>query len=86
MQRRAAPRRFAPARPRACAAGFTRDLPDDLTPVGYQGKRDRWGNACRYTNLTTAQGNGTARKNKNLSPINTDFDLWSMGADGESHP
>jgi general secretion pathway protein G len=60
------------------------DLPDDLVPVGYQGKLDPWGRAYQYTNLTSKNGNGAARKNKNLSPINTDFDLWSMGADGDS--
>lgn len=60
------------------------DLPDDLAPVGWQGKLDPWGRAYQYTNLTTTKGNGAARKNKNLSPINTDFDLWSMGVDGQS--
>lgn len=61
-----------------------RDLPDDLVPVGYQGRLDPWGRAYQYTNLAGRNGNGAARKNRNLSPINTDFDLWSMGADGDS--
>jgi general secretion pathway protein G len=61
-----------------------RDLPDDLAAVGYQARLDPWGQAYQYTNLTTARGNGAARKNRNLSPINSDFDLWSMGVDGQS--
>jgi general secretion pathway protein G len=59
-------------------------LPDDLGAVGYGGKKDPWGNAYQYTNLSTVNGNGQARKNKNLVPINTDFDLWSNGPDGSS--
>lgn len=61
-----------------------RRYPDDLTEIGQDGVRDPWGNPYQYTNLTTAKGNGKARKNRNLVPINSDFDLWSMGKDGES--
>ena len=42
------------------------------------------GQPYRYTNLDTAKGNGKARKNKNLVPINSDFDVYSMGKDGET--
>jgi general secretion pathway protein G len=59
-------------------------LPDDLGPVGWSGRMDPWGRAYQYTNLLGVNGNGQARKNKNLVPINTDFDLWSMGPDGAS--
>jgi general secretion pathway protein G len=59
-------------------------LPDDLGEVGYGSKKDPWGNAYQYTNLGAVNGNGKARKNKNLVPINTDFDLWSNGPDGSS--
>jgi general secretion pathway protein G len=60
------------------------DLPDDLGPVKFDGKLDPWGRAYQYTNLISRRGNGAARKNKNLVPLNSDFDLWSMGVDGES--
>ncbi len=60
------------------------ELPDDLGPVGWSGRLDPWGRAYQYTNLAGVNGNGQARKNKNLVPINTDFDLWSMGPDGAS--
>ena len=31
-----------------------------------------------------ARARGSARKNKNLVPINSDFDLYSIGKDGAS--
>jgi general secretion pathway protein G len=57
-------------------------LPDDLTPVGYAGKLDPWSHAYEYFNLRTAHGNGQARKDKKLAPLNSDFDLYSVGPDG----
>jgi len=61
-----------------------RTPPDDLSEVGQAGKLDPWGNPYQYLNLVTAKGNGTARKNRNLVPLNSDFDLYSMGKDGAS--
>lgn len=61
-----------------------RDYPASLAEVGKAGMLDPWGNAYQYTNLWDAKGNGKARKNKNLVPINSDFDLYSMGKDGAS--
>jgi general secretion pathway protein G len=55
--------------------------PPSLAAVGESSKLDPWGNTYQYTDLTTA-GIGKARKNKNLVPINSDFDLWSKGKDG----
>ena len=61
-----------------------RSLPANLTQVGAASMRDPWGNPYQYTNLEDTKGNGAARKNKNLVPINSDFDLYSMGKDGAS--
>lgn len=61
-----------------------RDYPASLAQIGKGGLKDPWGNAYQYTNLTDAKGLGSARKNKNLVPINSDFDLYSMGKDGAS--
>lgn len=61
-----------------------RTLPANLNQVGAGGMRDPWGNPYQYTNLEDINGNGQARKNKNLVPINSDFDLWSNGPDGSS--
>ena len=43
-----------------------------------------WGNPYRYFNLATKKGNGQERKNRNLVPINSDYDLYSSGKDGAS--
>lgn len=61
-----------------------RTPPDDLAQVGQAGKLDPWGNPYQYLNLITMKGKGQARKNRNLVPINSDFDLYSMGKDGAS--
>ncbi len=59
-------------------------LPTDLSDVGQAGLLDPWGNPYQYLNLFTLTGNGQARKDKNLVPINSDYDLYSRGKDGES--
>ncbi len=58
-------------------------FPDTLAEAGLAGRQDPWGNAYQYVNVATANV-GQLRKNKNLVPINTDFDLYSMGADGRT--
>jgi len=58
-------------------------LPDSLSDLGIAVPKDPWGNPYQYTNLATA-GPGAARKDKFLVPINSDYDLWSMGPDGKS--
>lgn len=62
-----------------------RNPPDDLTRIGAAGKRDPWGQPYVYLNLKTA-GIAKARKNKNLVPINSRYDLYSKGKDGASTP
>jgi general secretion pathway protein G len=44
---------------------------------------DPWGNAYRYLNMIGANV-GDVRKDHSLHPLNTDYDLYSMGADGQS--
>jgi general secretion pathway protein G len=58
--------------------------PPTLAGIGMAAKLDPWGNPYQYVNLETAKGKGAARKDKNLVPINSDFDLYSMGKDGAS--
>lgn len=58
-------------------------LPASLAAIGLGGMIDPWGNPYQYTNLHTAP-KGKARKDRFLVPINTDFDVWSMGPDGRS--
>jgi prepilin-type N-terminal cleavage/methylation domain-containing protein len=57
-------------------------LPESLGDAGYDGKLDPWGRPYEYLNLRTSHGNGQARKDKKLKPLNSDFDLYSIGRDG----
>ena len=57
-------------------------FPASLADVGNGGKLDPWGHAYQYVDLTGAGGIGKARKDHKLNPINSDFDLFSMGKDG----
>ena len=57
---------------------------DNLAEVGENDRLDPWGRAYEYIPIDGV-GRG-ARKDKNLVPINTDFDLYSVGADGASAP
>lgn len=59
-------------------------FPDSLADVGNSGAQDPWGRPYQYLNLTTMKGNGQVRKDKNMVPINSDFDLYSVGKDGKT--
>jgi general secretion pathway protein G len=65
-------------------------LPIDLAEIGLQGMLDPYGNPYQYQPSTYIDKKGKekkspgARKDHNLVPVNTDFDLYSMGKDGES--
>lgn len=63
-----------------------RSYPASLTVVGLGGRPDPWGNPYRYLPLEGVNNLGHARKDHSLVPINTDFDLYSMGPDGRSAP
>lgn len=54
--------------------------PATLAEIGLDGRVDPWGNPYRYLRLTNAN-RGAARKDRNLVPINTDYDLYSIGKD-----
>lgn len=60
-------------------------FPNSLGDIGKAGLLDPWGNPYRYLNLSTMSGNGKVRKDKNLVPINSDYDLYSRGKDGDSN-
>ena len=45
---------------------------------------DPWGNEYRYLNFSTVKGKGKFRKDKFLVPLNSTYDLYSMGPDGDS--
>ena len=59
-------------------------LPQSLNDIGMGGLVDPWGKPYQYVNIQNQQGNGKLRKDRNLVPINSDYDLYSMGPDGKS--
>lgn len=61
-------------------------LPDALNETAVTTLVDPWGNPYQFLNIedATGPGLGKVRKDKNLVPLNTDFDLYSMGKDGQS--
>jgi general secretion pathway protein G len=58
--------------------------PASLADVGNAGRLDPWGRPYVYQELASAPGKGAARKDRKLNPLNSDFDLYSMGKDGDS--
>lgn len=65
----------------------TGDFPENLGDVGYGTRRDPYGNIYEYVPLTGtyADKKAKARKDKNLHPLNTDYDLYSRGFDGKTN-
>lgn len=59
-------------------------LPDDLGAVDFGGKLDPWGRPYEFLNLRSMKGNGKARSDQKLAPLNSDYDLYSVGRDGVS--
>lgn len=61
-------------------------LPDSLDEVYGEIPLDQWGNPYQYLRIDggSVKGKGKLRKDKNLVPINSDYDLYSMGPDGKT--
>jgi len=61
--------------------------PDNLGQVGLANKLDPWGRPYEYLNVfSDGLGPPHPRKDLFLHPLNSDYDLYSMGADGKSKP
>jgi general secretion pathway protein G len=61
------------------------NFPTTLAQAGIVPGNDPWGRPYVYLRVQGANP-GLLRKDHNLVPINTDFDLYSMGKDGQSMP
>lgn len=61
-------------------------LPDSLNEVGIGDLLDPWGSPYQYLNFDNSQGQGQKRKDKFQIPLNSTYDLYSMGKDGTSVP
>ena len=62
-------------------------LPASLGEIGWGDLVDPWGNPYEFVPVTLGPGGKLLgfRKDRFLNPINSDFDLWSMGPDGRSN-
>jgi general secretion pathway protein G len=67
-------------------------LPKNLTEVGRANLRDPWNNSYEYleiscdTSLKKCKPPKGARQDKFFKPLNWDFDLYSMGKNGQTTP
>jgi general secretion pathway protein G len=59
-------------------------FPDTLTEAGLGNPVDPWGHLYVYYPIDNVPKGVKVRKDKSLHPVNTDFDLYSLGADGKS--
>jgi general secretion pathway protein G len=61
-------------------------LPATLQVVIGNPPRDPWGSPYRYLRIAgpNPPSRGKVRKDKNLVPINSDYDLYSAGPDGDT--
>lgn len=66
---------------------INRKLPLTLAEVGMADMLDPWENPYQFLNFSTlkGKGNGGMRKDKNMVPVNTDYDLYSMGENGRTN-
>ncbi len=60
-------------------------LPDDLEGIGRAGMLDPWGYPYVYYKFPASNHHPTgARKDRFLVPVNSTYDLYSIGADGKT--
>lgn len=63
-----------------------RQFPASLSVVSNPVPIDPWGHPYQYLaiDINPAPNRGAMRKDKNMNPLNSDFDLYSMGPDGRT--
>jgi general secretion pathway protein G len=59
--------------------------PDSLDEIGTGSIKDPWGRPYQYLNMANDPKNNQCRKIGPIHPLNTDYDLYSKGEDGESN-
>ena len=64
------------------------ELPDSINDIAFGNVKDPWGNPYQYLKIAGGdkKGKGKSRKDHFMVPVNTDYDLYSMGKDGKSQP
>ena len=60
--------------------------PDSLADVGLDSLKDPWGRPYEYLKIFEGgpTASGKQRKDHSLVPVNSDYDLYSMGPDGKT--
>ena len=58
--------------------------PSNLAEMGLEGRVDPWGNPYQYLIVLGREDIGPVRKDNNLQPVNTNYDLYSMGPNGRT--
>jgi len=61
-------------------------LPNTLADLDREELIDPWGHPYQYLNFASIKGKGKMRKDHFLVPLNSRYDLYSMGPDGDSQP
>ena len=59
-----------------------RRYPTSLTEIDLDGQLDPWGNPYQFLPFDNVEGNGPKRKDHAQVPVNTNYDIYSMGPDG----
>lgn len=61
-------------------------LPTSLSQIGDSSLLDPWGHPYHYLDIMGLKNRGQVRKDRNLVPINGDYDLFSAGPNDEWVP
>jgi general secretion pathway protein G len=63
-----------------------RTYPPTLNALRIAARNDPWGRPYEYLpiDVTPPPNKGKIRRDKNLNPLNTDYDLYSVGPDGQT--
>lgn len=61
-------------------------LPDSLADINRNTLMDPWGHPYGYLDISDGgvKGKGKQRRYRNINPLNSDFDLYSVGKDGDT--
>jgi general secretion pathway protein G len=57
-------------------------FPANLAEIGMDDLRDPWGNPYQYLLVFGLDNKGPVRKDHDLHPVNSTYDVYSMGPDG----
>jgi general secretion pathway protein G len=60
------------------------NYPDTLAEAGLDGQLDPWGHEYRYLRIEGVPGVKGMRKDRFLVPLNSDYDVYSIGPDGRT--